>query len=145
MSKEILFKAKRIDNGEWVEGFYFCMVHDDGRHIHHFIMPLGADLNYGTPIEKIQVEIEINTLCQYTGLADKNGNKIWENDIVRDVEDDITMLVRWDDEELRYVLDYYSLNGDIMDTFGFNDFCSPINRSLEIIGNVFDNPELIGR
>lgn len=52
MNREILFKAKRKDNGEWVEGFYFCMVHDDDRHVHHFIMPLGTDLSLGTPIER---------------------------------------------------------------------------------------------
>lgn len=39
MQDRYLFKAKRKDNGEWVEGFYFCMTHTDGRHTHHFIIP----------------------------------------------------------------------------------------------------------
>lgn len=82
MQDRYLFKAKRKDNGEWVEGFYFCMTHTDGRHTHHFIIPLGADLSLGTPVEKIQVEVDQSTICQCTGLKDKNGRVIWENDIV---------------------------------------------------------------
>jgi len=60
--KSKISRAKRKDNKEWVEGYYFCMVHDDKRHEHHFIIPIGADLSKGTPIEKIQVEIDIETL-----------------------------------------------------------------------------------
>ena len=70
--REILFKAKRKDNGEWVEG-----------------LP-GYDIN--GKITEIEVykkvfdcriyEIDPNTLCQFTGLTDKNGKKIWENDVV---------------------------------------------------------------
>lgn len=55
MQDRYLFKAKRKDNGEWVEGFYFCMTHTDGRHTHHFIIPLGADLSLGTPVEKYRL------------------------------------------------------------------------------------------
>lgn len=143
MAREILFKAKRTDNGEWVEGFYFCMVHDDGRHVHHFIMPLGSDLSLGTPIEKIQVEIDINTLCQYTGLTDKNGNKIWENDVVKGSH--------WTEREIfhNWKVDLGAKSGLIifkdsptsdadLSIHDFYDF-----DEVEVIGNIFDNPELL--
>lgn len=52
MENRHLCRGKRTDNGEWVEGFYFCMTHPNGRHTHHFIIPLGTDLSLGTPIEK---------------------------------------------------------------------------------------------
>lgn len=73
--REILFKAKRKDNGEWVEGYYRripCM-----GMLEHYIMPR----NPKNRME--QYAIDPDTLCQYTGLTDKNGRKIWENDIVQ--------------------------------------------------------------
>ncbi|MBQ8279737.1 MAG: hypothetical protein IJZ23_07845 [Roseburia sp.] len=138
--REIIFRAKRVDNGEWVEGFYFCMVHDDGRHVHHFIMPLGADLNLETPIEKIQVEVDVKTTCQYTGLTDKNGNKIWENDIVKAwsegqcaighvkqrIDGHWIMYPAWQNGEMWYLLP----NDDGRTT-------------VEIVGNIFDNADLL--
>lgn len=147
--REILFKAKRIDNGEWVEGFYFCMVHDDGRHIHHFIMPLGVDLSLGTPIEKIQVEIDADTICQYTGLTDKNGNKIWENDIVKTYNSqgqechieqiiwaDYGLNEGWCSKGIKSLIKY---DKRVFDTgFGKSDA-----RKCEVIGNIFDNADLL--
>lgn len=147
--REILFKAKRIDNGEWVEGFYFCMVHDDGRHVHHFIMPLGVDLSLGTPIEKIQVEIDADTICQYTGLTDKNGNKIWENDIVKRynangdkwriskiVWADYSLNMGWCIEDIKSLTEY---SGRLFKVgFDVNDA-----EKCEVIGNIFDNTDLL--
>lgn len=153
--REVLFRAKRIDNGEWVEGFYFCMVHDDGRHVHHFIMPLGANLNLGTPIEKIQVEVDDNTICQYTGLTDKNGNKIWENDVV-EFEDageegyeykegyDFVNRARVEFAEARWSLtDFIDTNSDVVDEMYNHDEFMDLWQHCEVIGNIFDNADLL--
>lgn len=143
MQDRYLFKAKRKDNGEWVEGFYFCMTHTDGRHTHHFIIPLGADLSLGTPVEKIQVEVDQSTICQCTGLKDKNGRVIWENDIVAYwdsystesglAEADCIGKVVWDDETISFQVTN-RLSAESYEVLG--DECS-------VIGNVFDNPELL--
>lgn len=143
MQDRYLFKAKRKDNGEWVEGFYFCMTHTDGRHTHHFIIPLGADLSLGTPVEKIQVEVDPDTICRCTGLKDKNGNLIWENDIVAYwdsystenglAEADCIGKVVWDDETISFQVTN-RLSAESYEVLG--DECS-------VIGNVFDNPELL--
>lgn len=71
MRDRYLFKAKRKDNGNWVEGFYFYMVSEDGKHVHHFIIPLGIDLSLRTPIGEIQVEVYPSTVCQYMELENR--------------------------------------------------------------------------
>ena len=113
--REILFRGKRTDNGEWVEGYYAgsggsFILKDNG-------------LTYGG-FEMFEVVPE--TVCQYTDLTDKNGRKIFGGDIV-------------------------SIPGKKNHNvkFEYGQFCIGLNwpivysrRECEVIGNIFDNPEL---
>lgn len=74
MSREILFKGKRVDDGDWVEGYYA-----EQYGAKEIYLKDGVDREYGFDHYHIVPE----TLCQFTGLCDKNGKRIWENDIVK--------------------------------------------------------------
>lgn len=129
----ILFKAKRIDNGEWVEGQYVYITNpltEDGKPIKHLICN-------GTNI--FNDLIDPDTLCQYTGLTDKNGKKIWENDICEMVYDGVVhiYIIVWDKEEL----DFKGTNGK--ENYGINFEYLGCCEEIVVIGNIFDNPELL--
>ena len=122
--REILFRGKRLDNGEWVEGFY--QASPSGNHYITYICAGGAHPDKVNP----------NTVGQYTGLCDKNGKKIFEGDILegRDYdEEDGYGVVVWDDGA------FFIGNGSFSGTFYDNYY----GEDFEVIGNIHDNPELL--
>lgn len=135
--REILFRAKRIDSGEWVSGYYVY----DYAHNAHFIFKNQLVCPNCINDRRIDYsvcdyEIDPDTLCQYTGLTDKNGNLIWENDIVKHEVSDTIGTIKW------YQEDYvgWCVDDIVIDEQQFTDemWCE-----CEVIGNIFDNPELL--
>lgn len=135
MEDRYLFKAKRIDNGEWAEGFPF-LVNDVS-----YILP---HHNTGQPIHidnllSTSVEVSKSTICQCTGLKDKNGNLIWENDVAIVTinsgsticrcafSDTVAQFQLWQEQTIKRTSTVLNLG----------------NYECEVIGNIFDNPELL--
>ncbi len=126
MNREILFKAKRKDNGEWVEG--------DLLHTRH------ADVVLISDFKDQLFRCDGDTICQYTGLTDKNGKKIWENDILKanldeSYPEDITYIkILWN--ECRFCInENYSTDIETLEKWDAEHF--------QVCGNVFDNAELL--
>lgn len=138
MQNRYLYKAKRQDNGEWVEGALF-----DGENY----CVIGRQIKFSPNIENeckiVGYIVDRNTICRYTGREDINGTLIWENDFVSFL--DVSQYdngysehwcigkVVWDEETLSFQVterisceSYEVLNGD-----------------CQVAGNIFDNPELL--
>lgn len=138
MNREILFKAKRLDNGEWVEGCYQKRFDLDGSE-KHFIFWSKSYTVWEC------VEIDSDTLCQYTGLTDKNGKRIWENDIVKCKKyicgnfGDYCIEVGY--AEMKHGA--FGLHRIKNDAYyrPFKDWLE--DYEYEVVGNIFDNPELL--
>ena len=133
--RNILFRGKRKDNGEWVEGALFYAYNTKTAYIIYQSKMTEVFEDGVGGFDALGYEVDVNTVCQYTSLTDKDGTKIWENDIVRVIsEDDELFVIHWDKDTARYTIDSDTLSCD------FDNFYS---YELEVIGNIFDNPELL--
>jgi uncharacterized phage protein (TIGR01671 family) len=144
MQDRYLFKAKRVDNGEWVVG-YIARYGHTGKEKYYIIPSYASDL-YSFLIDK-------NTICQCTGLRDKNGKLIWENDIL----DGFTYPYMSDGVHNYYVEVCWCTN---VPSFGIYTQKYPESKvagisagmtelmedwdpnDWEVIGNIFDDKEL---
>jgi uncharacterized phage protein (TIGR01671 family) len=135
MDREILFRGKRCDDGEWVYGDLLNIK------IQGESTPIIGEAYWDTALMDnytfFMNRVNQDTVCEYTGLKDKNGNMIFENDIIR--TPDYQYVVKYEDGAF----------GSNFDGYGFSvmlgSFCGYGKENIEILGNVFDNPELISK
>jgi uncharacterized phage protein (TIGR01671 family) len=129
--REILFRGKRADNGEWVEGDLDRALFANIDFISYFVK-IG---------ERVSFEIISETVGQYTGLTDKNGKKIFEGDILSERppmnETAYMGYVAYDNDAAVYrfmINNDGKYNGVLLGTY---------SQSYTVIGNTHDNPELL--
>ena len=132
MEDRYIYKAKRTDNGEWVQGY---LVYDNRDKLYRIIM----DIQYstGTCITTDNApRVDSSTICQCTGLKDTGGKLIWENDIIK-CKFGIAVAV-WDKSEWRIKLVKDNIWRKDLHYWVVED-----NQRTEVVGNIFDNPELL--
>lgn len=138
MNRELIFRGKRVDNGKWIEGYLYSLSEQNSP----FIMLKGRSGE--------SHEVDPGTVSQYTGLKDKNGLKIWEGDIVqRNIfGEDIMGEILWNDTggtgfylKRSYLggARFYSIGRGQYDDDD-NDLCNDV-----VIGNIYENPELVAQ
>ncbi len=145
--REIKFRAKRLDNGEWSYGSGlliaddFCVIDRDTE--------MYVDEKYewagNTHFFRVAgVMCDLKTIGQYTGLKDKNGKEIYEGDIIGCHNPNIKHLIFFNEKQGKFMA---ALDGDIENDYygvcGLDD--SRWNATKEVIGNIHDNPELINK
>lgn len=127
--REILFRGKRIDNREWAEGYLYGI--GEKKYILY-------ELPNSAPT--IGIEVDPETICQYTGLTNKKGQKIWEGDVLEAHLDELypenitRERVMWDQSGF-VTSEPILVEKDYLDDFDLEHFA--------VIGNMFDNPNLM--
>ena len=127
MEDRYLFKAKFDDSDRWVKG-QLVEVNDT----YLIISNHASKISYGWFSASNVVEVKKDTICQCTGLKDKNGKLIWENDIVK--TSGHIFVCYWDEYNFEWGLKSKT------HTFGLGYIDKWL---IEVIGNIFDNPELL--
>ena len=137
MNDRYLYRAKRTDNGEWVEGYYAnCLFPSSDVRTGHFIIEYPGEYH----------EIFTSTICQCTGLKDKNGKLIWENDICRRILLPTKRIKT--NFKIAYVPYKCCISAIDLDGSNITFLSDYINNQyeVEVIGNIFDEgSENIGK
>ena len=126
--REIIFRGKRLDNGEWVEGYF----------VNLWLMHYQKHQPIITDNNAVSYNVDPSTVGQYTGLTDKNGKKIFEGDIVaieRGWNETVKYRVFFDPQICGFI-------GDSINYIGFTTFGDD-GINMEVLGNIHDNPELL--
>lgn len=127
MEDRYLYRAKRIDNDEWIQGDLVHSVYKKG------------DTCVGQYENEVGMHVvDSSTICQCTGLKDKNGNLIWENDIVNCQDAECSGYICWDKNRSSFLFNVLIEDGGFEEEHIYD-----YQDCMEIIGNTFDNPELL--
>lgn len=138
MEDRYLSKAKRIDNGEWVQGYYVkgLDVFTNCEEIHIIFEP--NTMFYSSGETDGWYKVDPSTICQCTGLRDKNGKLIWENDIANCLTEYCCGYIGWNESEAGFYFNVLLEDGRFEEEHIYD-----YQDSIEVIGNIFDNPELL--
>ena len=124
--REILFRGKRVDNGEWVEGFYVNVPE-------HYKQEMSGKSYIVSINNGLFMEVVHETVGEYTGLKDTDGSMIFEGDIVQGEAAEARGVIEWQQAEAGYLVnDRNGYEWLFMDDDGWR-----------VIGNIHDNPELL--
>ncbi len=139
MEDRYLFKAKRLDNGEWEIGSLIALPTGEYEISNKCNNPPDCDPMWDKVV--ITHKVDPSTICQCTGLVDKNGKLIWENDIC-DRKEEYPEIVKYNKGD--WTLDYsYSEGKENGYCYCNLGFYALERKYVEVIGNIFDNPELL--
>ena len=139
--REILFRGKLCDNGEWVQGFYVRADHHWHKNgIHKDWIALGAYANGGWFALHNKYAVKSETVGQFTGLTDKNGKKIFDGDIIEWFLPEVSeypsvAYIEYDEESFAWRVCWKKYDPDWLE--GLN------KEYISVIGNIHDNPELL--
>ena len=139
--REILFRGKRTDNGEWFYGYYTNARYYLDKKEMHIIFEQDVEVYPHSEFAGGE-EVIPETVGQYTGLTDKNGRKIFEGDVIEFADFFDSEIHRgvayWCD--FAFWLDCTETEGD---DEGIYSLAYISSNALEVIGNIYDNPELM--
>lgn len=134
--RDILFQGKRVDNGEWVEGHYSKKVFENKEYSAISYCEVDGVCEQDTIYKHCNYEVIPETVSEYAGCEDIHGNKIFENHIVK--------RFAFGKEYYRKVIFQDGAFGTVMIQDGEEYFTPFATRCMcEVVGNVFDNPELL--